>query len=154
MLGRRFSHFEIAAKLGEGGMVGVWLARDTRLGRPMALKILPTDHAGRDDRRRRFEDEARAASALNHPGIAHVCDGGEADGLHFIAMEYVEGESLDLKPNWTWGYIKLAKAYADAVYLPAMPALFLGSVRSEPRCLALVEAMDYGPHVNPGGQPR
>lgn len=119
MLGRKLSHFEITAKLGEGGMGEVWLARDTRLGRPVALKILPTDHAGRDDRRRRFEDEARAASALNHPGIAHIYDVGEADGIHFIAMEYVEGESLEhrmaRKALTTSEIVDLGARLADAL---------------------------------------
>ena len=95
MIGRTISHFRITDKLGEGGMGEVWLAEDTRLGRKVALKILPTDRAERDDLRRRFEDEARAASALNHPGIAHIYDVGEADGIHFIAMEHVDGETLD-----------------------------------------------------------
>ncbi|MDX2436338.1 MAG: protein kinase, partial [Acidobacteriota bacterium] len=95
MIGRTLSHFEITEKLGEGGMGEVWLARDTRLGRTVALKTLPSAKAESEDRRRRFEDEARAASALNHPGIAHIYDVGEADGIHFIAMEHVEGESLD-----------------------------------------------------------
>jgi serine/threonine protein kinase/tetratricopeptide (TPR) repeat protein len=95
MIGKTISHFEITGKLGQGGMGEVWLARDTRLGRTVALKTLPTARAESEDRRRRFEDEARAASALNHPGIAHIYDVGEADGVHFIAMEHVDGESLD-----------------------------------------------------------
>ncbi len=95
MIGRTLSHFEITEKLGEGGMGEVWLARDTRLGRTVALKTLPPAKAESGDRLRRFEDEARAASALNHPGIAHIYDVGEADSVHFIAMEHVEGESLD-----------------------------------------------------------
>jgi serine/threonine protein kinase/tetratricopeptide (TPR) repeat protein len=95
MIGKKISHFEITGKLGEGGMGEVWLARDTRLGRTVALKTLPPARAESEDRRRRFEDEARAASALNHPGIAHIYDIGEADGIHFIAMERVDGESLD-----------------------------------------------------------
>jgi serine/threonine protein kinase/tetratricopeptide (TPR) repeat protein len=95
MIGTTLSHFRITDKLGEGGMGEVWLAEDTRLGRKVALKILPPKSAESDDRRRRFEDEARAASALNHPGIAHIYDVGEADGIHFIAMEHVDGESLD-----------------------------------------------------------
>jgi serine/threonine protein kinase/Tfp pilus assembly protein PilF len=95
MIGRKISHFEITGKLGEGGMGEVWLACDTRLGRTVALKTLPPARAESEDRRRRFEDEARAASALNHPGIAHIYDIGEADGVHFIAMEHVDGESLD-----------------------------------------------------------
>jgi serine/threonine protein kinase/Tfp pilus assembly protein PilF len=95
MIGTTLSHFRITDKLGEGGMGEVWLAEDVRLGRKVALKILPPKSAESEDRRRRFEDEARAASALNHPGIAHIYDVGEAEGLHFIAMEHVDGESLD-----------------------------------------------------------
>jgi serine/threonine-protein kinase len=95
MIGTTLSHFRITDKLGEGGMGEVWLAEDIRLGRKVALKILPPARAESEDRRRRFEDEARAASALNHPGIAHIYDVGEADGIHFIAMEHVDGESLD-----------------------------------------------------------
>ncbi len=95
MIGTTLSHFRITDKLGEGGMGEVWLAEDIRLGRRVALKILPLSRAESEDRRRRFEDEARAASALNHPGIAHIYDVGEADGIHFIAMEHVDGESLD-----------------------------------------------------------
>jgi serine/threonine-protein kinase len=95
MIGRTLSHFKIVDKLGEGGMGEVWLAEDQRLGRKVALKILPPARAESEDRLRRFEDEARAASALNHPGIAHIYDVGEADGIHFIAMEHVDGESLD-----------------------------------------------------------
>ena len=95
MIGTTLSHFRITDKLGEGGMGEVWLAEDTRLGRKVALKTLPPKSAESEDRLRRFEDEARAASALNHPGIAHIYDVGEADGIHFIAMEHVDGESLD-----------------------------------------------------------
>jgi serine/threonine protein kinase/tetratricopeptide (TPR) repeat protein len=95
MIGTTLSHFRITEKLGEGGMGEVWLAEDTRLGRKVALKILPPKSAEKDDRRRRFEDEARAASALNHPGIAHIYDVGEAGGIQFIAMEHIDGESLD-----------------------------------------------------------
>ncbi|MBD3851681.1 MAG: protein kinase, partial [Acidobacteria bacterium] len=95
MIGTTLSHFRITDKLGEGGMGEVWLAEDTRLGRKVALKTLPPKSAESEDRLRRFEDEARAASALNHPGIAHIYDVGEADGIHFIAMEHVNGESLD-----------------------------------------------------------
>ena len=95
MIGTTLSHFRITDKLGEGGMGEVWLAEDTRLGRKVALKTLPPKSAESEDRLRRFEDEARAASALNHPGIAHIYDVGEADGIHFIAMEHINGESLD-----------------------------------------------------------
>ena len=80
MIGAKLLHFRITEKLGEGGMGEVWLAEDARLGRKVALKILPPSQAESEDRRRRFEDEARAASALNHPAIAHIYDVGEVDG--------------------------------------------------------------------------
>jgi len=119
MIGTKVSHFEITDKLGEGGMGEVWLARDIRLGRTVALKILPPARAESEDRRRRFEDEARAASALNHPGIAHIYDVGEAEGIHFIAMEHVDGESIDYRmaraPLTTAEIVDLGARLADAL---------------------------------------
>jgi serine/threonine protein kinase/Tfp pilus assembly protein PilF len=119
MIGTELSHFRITDMLGEGGMGEVWLAEDVRLGRKVALKILPPEGAESDDRRRRFEDEARAASALNHPGIAHIYDVGEADGIHFIAMEHVEGESLDQRlarsPLTTSEIVDIGARLADAL---------------------------------------
>ena len=72
----------------------VYLARDTRLNRQVALKVLPTELTARKERLQRFEQEAQAAAALNHPNIAHIYEIGEADGVNFIAMEYVEGATL------------------------------------------------------------
>src|SRR5881392_2693832 len=72
----------------------VYLAEDTRLHRKVALKILPTELAANKDRMRRFEQEAQAAAALNHPNIAHIYEIGESDGTSFIAMEYVDGFTL------------------------------------------------------------
>ncbi|MBD3868554.1 MAG: protein kinase [Acidobacteria bacterium] len=92
--GDRLGHYEIRSKLGAGGMGEVYLADDSRLGRPVALKILTGELATDPSRRARFDLEARAASALNHPHIAHIYDVGEQDGTYFIAMEYVEGEDL------------------------------------------------------------
>ena len=92
--GHRLGPYEILAPQGAGGMGEVYRARDVRLERTVAVKILPAELASDHQFRQRFEREARAASALSHPHIAHVYDVGEQDGTHFIAMEYVEGENL------------------------------------------------------------
>ncbi len=92
--GNRLAHFEIVSLLGAGGMGEVYLAHDTRLERKVALKILPPEMAGDPDRMLRFISEAKAASAVVHPNIATIHEIGEADGIHFISMEYVEGETL------------------------------------------------------------
>jgi len=87
-------HYEIIAPIGAGGMGEVYRARDKNLGRVVALKILPTAETSTGQTVRRFIQEAKAASALNHPNIAHIYEIGEADGIRFIAMEYIEGQSL------------------------------------------------------------
>jgi serine/threonine protein kinase len=94
LLGRRLGTYQILSPLGAGGMGEVYLARDTRLGRKVALKILPSFFTKDEQRLRRFQQEARAASALNHPNIITLFDIGEADAVHFIASEYIEGETL------------------------------------------------------------
>jgi Tol biopolymer transport system component len=95
LIGQRLGHYEIVAKLGEGGMGVVYKARDSRLERFVALKVLPPEKTPDPDRKRRFMQEAKSASALNHPNIITVHDIGEADGMTFIAMECVEGKTLD-----------------------------------------------------------
>ena len=94
LAGRTLSHYQVVSLLGAGGMGEVYLARDQRLDRTVALKILPGDLAGDAERMQRFEREARAASALNHPNVATIYDVGESDGLHFIVMEHVDGETV------------------------------------------------------------
>lgn len=96
MIGKTVSHYRITAKLGAGGMGEVFLAEDARLERKAAIKFLPAEFAADPERRQRFLKEARAASSLNHPHVCVVYDVGETeDGLPFIAMEFVEGQSLD-----------------------------------------------------------
>ena len=94
MLGRRIGPYHIDSLLGIGGMGEVYLAEDTRLGRKIALKLLPAYLTGDPDRVHRFEQEARAASALNHPNILTVFDVGQVDDTHYIATEYVAGQTL------------------------------------------------------------
>ncbi len=94
LVGRNLGPYEILSLIGRGGMGEVYQARDTRLDRMDALKILPIEVASDPDRLRRFVREAKAASALNHPNIATIYEIGESDGIHWIAMELVEGHTL------------------------------------------------------------
>ncbi|MFA6957703.1 MAG: serine/threonine-protein kinase [Thermoanaerobaculia bacterium] len=92
--GDRVGAYEIIAPLGAGGMGVLFRARDVRLNREVAIKFLPDTHAASDERLQRFDREARAASALNHPHIITVYEIGDHEGRPFIAMELVEGKSL------------------------------------------------------------
>src|SRR5712692_10340569 len=94
-LGSKLGSYEVLSLLGAGGMGEVYRARDTRLGREVAIKVLPADRMADEDRRRRFVQEARAASALNHPNIVTIHEIESADGNDFIVMEYVPGKTLD-----------------------------------------------------------
>lgn len=94
MIGQLLLHYQVLAKLGEGGMGVVYSARDTRLGRMVALKVLPPGQSNDPKRRQRFLREARAAAALNHSNIVSIYDIGQDKGVDFIAMELVAGHSL------------------------------------------------------------
>ena len=117
--GSQFDHYEIIAPIGTGGMGEVWRARDTRLARDVAIKVLPADFAHDAERLRRFEQEARAASSLNHPNIITIHDIGAAEGTHFIATELIEGETLrarlEREPLTVTTALELAAQVASAL---------------------------------------
>ena len=92
--GERLGPYEILAPLGAGGMGEVYKAKDTRLDRTVAIKVLPEHFADNPERKRRFEREAKTISQLNHPHICALYDVGEQDGLDYLVMEYIEGETL------------------------------------------------------------
>ena len=94
MIGNSLAHYTIVARLGKGGMGEVYVAEDTKLGRRVALKVLPEEMAADPERRARFEREARAVAALNHPNIVTLHSVEMVDGVHFITMELVEGQTL------------------------------------------------------------
>src|SRR5262245_25256897 len=99
MTGHSLGSYQILSLLGAGGMGEVYSARDTRLDRTVALKILPAEVAADAERMRRFVREAKAASALNHPHVATIYEIGEVGGVNFIAMEYIEGRTLAAEIN-------------------------------------------------------
>ena len=92
--GHQFAHYRVLSLLGAGGMGQVYLAEDTRLKRRVALKILPSEFTQDEERLRRFQQEAQSASALNHPNILMIFDIGEAEATHYIATEFIEGNTL------------------------------------------------------------
>ncbi|HEX9698847.1 MAG TPA: protein kinase [Acidobacteriota bacterium] len=94
LIGRLLGHYEVVELLGAGGMGEVYLGRDPRLGRNVAIKVLPAEFATSPERLARFEQEARAAAALNHPHIAAVYDVGSEGDVHFIVQEHLQGQSL------------------------------------------------------------
>ena len=117
--GSKLSHFEILEKLGEGGMGVVYKAHDTRLNRSVALKLLPPDKVADSDRKRRFIQEAQAASKLNHPNIITIYDIESTNDADIIAMEYVAGKTLgELTPRRGMPFdevLKYAIQIADAL---------------------------------------
>src|SRR6202158_3947096 len=92
--GKKLGPYEIVAPLGAGGMGEVYRARDTRLDRIVAIKILPSHLSENPEAKQRFDREARTISALNHPNICSLYDVGHQDGIDYLVMEYLEGETL------------------------------------------------------------
>src|SRR5438874_402834 len=99
--GTKLGRYEIRSKIGAGGMGEVYLAQDTKLDRKVALKILPADVAAHPDRMKRFVQEAKAASALNHPNILTIYEIDETESGHFIATEFIDGETLRQRAQGT-----------------------------------------------------
>src|SRR5437763_626195 len=95
VVGKHLAHFRITGKLGEGGMGVVYEAHDSHLDRAVALKLLPPDALARPERKQRFVQEAKAASALNHPHIVIIYDIDIADNVDYIAMELIRGRTLE-----------------------------------------------------------
>jgi serine/threonine protein kinase/sugar lactone lactonase YvrE len=113
--GTKIGRYEILSQLGKGGMGEVYLAKDTKLDRNVALKILPAELASSRERMLRFVQEAKAAAALNHPNVAHVYEISEHEGLNFIAMEYVEGRTLREKIHYEQTELRKLLKYLQQV---------------------------------------
>jgi serine/threonine protein kinase len=94
MVGKTLRNYRITAKLGVGGQGAVYKATDTKLGRPVVIKVIPPELSAKESNLKRFEREARLASSLDHPNICTIFDLDEVDGVHFIAMQYVEGKNV------------------------------------------------------------
>jgi Tol biopolymer transport system component/predicted Ser/Thr protein kinase len=151
MLGQTISHYQVLEKLGEGGMGVVYKAKDTHLGRLVAIKVLPAERVANPERKRRFIQEAKAASALNHPNIITIHEIACEDDRDFIVMEYVAGKTLDqligrkgLKLSETLTYsIQMADALAVAhaagiVHRDLKPANVMVTEKG------LVKVLDFG----------
>ena len=117
--GTRLGSYEVVSLIGVGGMGEVYRARDTRLDRKVAIKVLPSHLAADPERRRRFEREARAVSSLNHPHICTLYDIGHHEGIDYLVMEYLEGETLAERlkkgPLPLDGALRFAIQIADAL---------------------------------------
>jgi serine/threonine protein kinase/Flp pilus assembly protein TadD len=119
VIDRTLAHYRITASIGSGGMGEVYRATDTKLGRDVALKVLPAEMAGNPERLERFQREAKALAALDHPGIVGVYSVEEAEGVHFLTMQLVEGRSLDTLiaqgPVPAGQLLEIAAALVDAL---------------------------------------
>jgi len=113
MIGTTISHYHIFSKLGQGGMGEVYLAEDTKLDRKVALKLLPDEVSLDHERMRRFVQEAKSASALNHPNIITIYEIGETESRHFIATEFIDGETL--RKRMRHGHLKLIELLEIAI---------------------------------------
>jgi serine/threonine protein kinase/Tol biopolymer transport system component len=149
MIGQTISHYRITAKLGEGGMGEVYLAVDSQLDRKVALKFLPRQMSSQPDAKARFLQEARAASALNHPNICTIYDLQEADGQLFIVMEYVEGQTLRdrTQPSTLKQVVEIGIQVADGLAAAHEKGIVHRDIKTENLMIrkdGIVQIMDFG----------
>src|SRR5437870_8696490 len=148
--GTKLGRYEIRAKIGEGGMGEVYLAQDTKLDRKVALKILPADVAAHPDRMRRFVQEAKAASALNHPNIITIYEIDETESGHFIATEFIDGETLrerEQKPLQLSESLDIATQIASALAAAGAAGIIHRDIKPENVMLrrdGIVKVLDFG----------
>ena len=135
--GTSLGPYQITALLGAGGMGEVYRAKDTRLDRTVAIKVLPAHLSANSDLQRRFEQEAQAVSGLNHPHICSLYDIGEQSGTHYLVMEYMEGETL--RSRLDAGGLSVRKAIDFAVQIASAlsVALPLFAVEATKRTLSV-----------------
>src|SRR5262245_1575078 len=115
MIGKKLGHYEIQSLIGSGGMGEVYRARDSRLDRIVAVKVLPPHLSNQPELRERFEREARTISSLNHPHICTHCDVGQQNGTDFLVMEYLDGETLAARLKKGALPVDKALSYAIAI---------------------------------------
>ncbi|MEE9168338.1 MAG: serine/threonine-protein kinase, partial [bacterium] len=151
MIGKQISHYKILSKLGEGGMGVVYKAEDTKLNRTVALKFLPTNKLGTGEEKQRFEQEAKAAAQLNHTNIATIYEINEHGGETFIAMEYIEGETISdmvrKRPLKIKDAIKVAKQIADGLHSAHEQGIVHRDIKSANIMVTskgVVKIMDFG----------
>lgn len=151
MVGRSLEYYEIIRKIAAGGMGEIYLARDSRLDRKVALKVLPQFYTQHPDRLRRFQQEARAASALNHPNILTVHEIGSADSVNYIATEFVDGTSLRerlvLSPLSITEAIEIATQVANALAAAHEAGIIHRDIKPENimvRRDGIVKVVDFG----------
>ncbi|HWQ31686.1 MAG TPA: protein kinase [Blastocatellia bacterium] len=150
LAGRTISRYRVLSLLGAGGMGEVWLARDTGLERNVALKLLPAQFTRSQAHVQRFAQEARAASALNHPNIITIHEIGEAEGTHYIITEFVEGKTLRLmlsQPMPLGAVLEIATQIADALVAAHKAGILHRDLKPENvmvRPDGLVKVLDFG----------
>src|SRR5262245_52416940 len=152
LIGRRIGAYQIIDQIGRGGMGEVYLAQDTRLGRKVALKLLPSQFVGDKRRVSRFEQEARAVSILNHPNIVTIFDAGQVEDIYFIATEYIDGRTLraELKEQGRLPVrdaLRIALQIADALSTAHEVGILHRDIKPEnvmARRDGIVKVLDFG----------